>query len=129
MQAAYINMSNSTKILTVAILASLAACVTPNPELIQNAPSAAVPPPSGDTAAPIPDLQEVNLQNIEAKEIPLANNTGSPDEMVCRRERVTGSHMPVRICRTRAQADAEQRGAQEFLRQVGSVQGEGESAE
>lgn len=122
-------MSNSTKILTVAILASLAACVTPNPELIQNAPSAAMPQTDGDATATASGLQEVNLQNIEAKEIPLANNTGSPDEMVCRRERVTGSHMPVRICRTRAQADAEQRGAQEFLRQVGSVQGEGESTE
>ena len=122
-------MSNSTKILTVAILASLAACVTPNPELIQNVPSAAVPPPSGDTAAPIPDSQEVNLQNIEAKEIPLAISVGSPSELICRRERVTGSHMPVRVCRTRAQIDAEQRGAEEFLRQVGSVQGEGESAE
>ena len=122
-------MSNSTKILTVAILASLAACVTPNPELIQNAPSAAMPQTDGDATATASGLQEVNLQNIEAKEIPLANNTGSPDEMVCRRERVTGSHMTVRTCRTRAQADAEQRGAQEFLRQVGSVQGEGESTE
>ena len=122
-------MSNSTKILTVAILASLAACVTPNPELIQNAPSAAMPQTDGDATATASGLQEVNLQNIEAKEIPLANNTGSPDEMVCRRERVTGSHITVRTCRTRAQADAEQRGAQEFLRQVGSVQGEGESTE
>ena len=122
-------MSNSTKILTVVILASLAACVTPNPEPIQNAPSAAMPQTDGDATATASGLQEVNLQNIEAKEIPLANNTGSPDEMVCRRERVTGSHMTVRTCRTRAQADAEQRGAQEFLRQVGSVQGEGESTE
>ena len=122
-------MSNSTKILTVAILASLAACVTPNPEPIQNAPSAAMPPTSGDTTALTPDLQEANLQNIEAKEIPLAISVGSPSEVICRRERVTGSHMPVRICRTRAQMDAEQRGAEEFLRQVGSVQGEGESTE
>ena len=122
-------MSNSTKILTVAMLASLAACVTPNPEPIQNAPSAAMPQSDGDATATASGLQEVNLQNIEAKEIPLANNTGSPDEMVCRRERVTGSHITVRTCRTRAQADAEQRGAQEFLREVGSVQGEGPSTE
>ena len=119
-------MSNSTKILTVAILASLAACVTPNPEPIQNTPSAAA---SGDTATSTPDSQEVNLQNIEAKEIPLAISVGSPSELICRRERVTGSHMPVRVCRTRAQINAEQRGAEEFLRQVGSVQGEGESTE
>ncbi len=122
-------MSNSTKFLTVAILTSLAACATPNPEPTQNTPSAAMSQTDGDTTATESGLQEVNLQNIEAKEIPLASNVGSPDEMVCRRERVTGSHMTVRTCRTRAQADAEQRGAQEFLRQVGSVQGEGQSPE
>jgi len=122
-------MSNSTKIITVAILASLAACVTTNPEPTQNAPNTAMPQTDGDTTATASGLQEVNLENIEAKEMPLASNVGSPDEMICRRERVTGSHMPVRICRTRAQADAEQRGAQEFLRQVGSVQGEGASPE
>ena len=122
-------MSNSTKSLTVAMLASLAACVTPNLEPTQDAPSAAMPQSDGDATATASGLQEVNLQNIEAKEIPLANNTGSPDEMVCRRERVTGSHITVRTCRTRAQADAEQRGAQEFLREVGSVQGEGPSTE
>ncbi len=119
-------MSDSTKILMVAMLASLAACVTPNLEPTQNTPSAAMPQMDGDAAPTASGLQEVNLQNIEAKEVPLAN---APDEMVCRRERVTGSHMTVRTCRTRAQADAERRGAQEFLRQVGSVQGEGESAE
>ena len=117
-------MSSPLGTLIVIVLTTLAACVTLEPEPIQPAPSGAVPTNDGNTAA-----APVELQEVEVKEVTLSNNLSTPGEMICRRERVTGSHLPVRVCKTRAQREAEQRGAQEFMRGVGSVQGEGASEE
>lgn len=39
------------------------------------------------------------------------------DRLVCRSEMPVGSHLPVKTCKTYAQIQAEQRGAQEMLRQ------------
>lgn len=38
---------------------------------------------------------------------------GSPDEMVCRNERVTGQMIPRRVCMTRAEREALRRDAEE----------------
>lgn len=38
---------------------------------------------------------------------------GSPDEMICRNERVTGQMIPRRVCMTRAEREALQRDASE----------------
>jgi len=40
-----------------------------------------------------------------------------PNEMICRRERPTGSHFSRRVCRTRAQLEAEQAATQDLMRQ------------
>ena len=108
----------------VIILTTLAACVAIESEPVQPAPSGAVPTNDGNTAAASAELQEV-----EVKEIALSNNLSTPGEMICRRERVTGSHLPVRVCKTRAQRAVEQRGAQEFMREVGAVQGSDSTSE
>ena len=38
------------------------------------------------------------------------------DRLICKSEMPVGSHLPVKTCRTYAQMEAEQRGAQEFLK-------------
>ena len=45
-----------------------------------------------------------------------ADSEGDPNEVICRRERATGSHFSRRVCRTRAQIAAEQAEAQELMR-------------
>lgn len=40
------------------------------------------------------------------------------DELVCRREQVTGSHFKKTVCRTRAQLEAERRSGQDALGQA-----------
>jgi len=43
-----------------------------------------------------------------------ASDTGKADEqLVCVRERQTGSHIPRKVCRTQAQVDAEREAARE----------------
>lgn len=41
----------------------------------------------------------------------------SADDVICRREVPTGSHLPVRVCRTRAELEAERIESQRMLRE------------
>ena len=43
------------------------------------------------------------------------NNLPASDEVVCRRERHVGSHVPVMICRTRRQMEEDQREAMDAV--------------
>ena len=40
---------------------------------------------------------------------------GSPDELICRNERITGQMIPRRVCMTRAERDALEREADEMF--------------
>jgi hypothetical protein len=43
------------------------------------------------------------------------------DRLICRNQVPVGSHLPVKTCKTYAQIQAEQNGAQEFLRTHGAT--------
>ncbi len=101
--------------------AALTACATSAPEPVQTTPSVA----SAETVINGND-EAVELEELDVQEVPIVANAGSPDELICRTQRVTGSHMPVRVCRTRAQMEEERREAQEILRRTGRL-GENEA--
>lgn len=52
----------------------------------------------------------------------------SPDDVICKRERVTGSHFPQKICRTRAQIEAKREADQKALQRNNSTGFEANSA-
>lgn len=104
--------------------AVLAACATSAPEPAQPTVASASTG-SAETVVNGND-ESVELEEIEVQEVPIVANAGSPDELICRTQRVTGSHMPVRVCRTRAQMEEERREAQEILRRTGRL-GENEA--
>ena len=45
----------------------------------------------------------------------------SPDDVICVREKVTGSHFSQRVCRTREQIEAQRKADQEQLERVNST--------
>lgn len=45
----------------------------------------------------------------------LARNFDPMDDVICTRERTTGSHLPVRVCRTKRQIEEERRAALEAV--------------
>ena len=65
---------------------------------------------SGAAAQPSAEIAQV-------REVAVAASTGSPDDVICRREVRTGSHFSTRVCRTRAEIEATQQESEEFMRQ------------
>ena len=50
--------------------------------------------------------------------VPQAEVPAKKSEVVCRRERVLGTHFKKRVCRTRAQIDEDQKNAQRHAREA-----------
>ncbi len=98
------------KLTVTLLLAFLLACATSAPESTQLVASTVTPATDGNANA-----ASVEPRDIEVKEIPIAQNVGTQNELICRTERVTGSHFPVRVCQTRAQMLTAQEGARDFL--------------
>ena len=72
--------------------------------------------------APDGDAQP-SAEIAELREVAVPESTGSPDDVICRREVRTGSHFATRVCRTRAEIEAAQQESQEFLRERQSLGG------
>jgi len=112
-------MKNSTLVVIVIWVVSMAGCVS-NPTAPTEAVQADAPvtnskevlasgAESVDTAAPSPE-RVAELASAE-----------SPDDVICRREKVTGSHFARKVCRTRAQIEAEREAHQQALQRVNST--------
>ncbi len=50
-----------------------------------------------------------------------ASPENDPDELICRRERETGSKFTTKICRTRAEIDARKARDQEIMNEMGKI--------
>jgi len=75
--------------------------------------AAAVDPSAGATAVPpAPTVAPVSAAPAAAP----GKKAPGPDDKVCWNEEPTGSHLPHRVCATRAERDQMQREAQESLR-------------
>ena len=87
------------------------------------------PAAEGDaSASPAPDgLAEQSTEIAQLREVAAPSGTGSPDDIICRREVRTGSHFSTRVCRTRAEMEAAREDSQEFLRDRQSRSGIGGS--
>jgi len=48
----------------------------------------------------------------------LSTEPVASEELICKRERVTGTHITKKICRTRAQVEAERAAAEDFMRRT-----------
>ena len=54
-------------------------------------------------------------------EVPKVASAGSPDDVICTREKVTGSHFSRKVCRTRGEIEAEREAHQRALDRVNST--------
>ena len=104
-------------IATISLL--IGACASSGPE----APAPAVADSSSSGAAvasdatpttPAGDLKDPNASDMQ--QVASASSEYDPDEIVCRRERETGSKFTVKTCRTRAEIKAREERDQEAMR-------------
>jgi len=91
--------------LLAACVCTLAACAGVEPEV------AATKDAPGAEAVGTEAVADTGVAEAEA--VAAAED---PNEMICRRERATGSHFTRRVCRTRAQLEFEQENAREIMR-------------
>ena len=111
---------------------SIAACASSGPENSTPLPqaqatSASAQPIATDAGSEKPAENGDALEMVDAPAVPVedeaqATTASSRHELVCRRTKVTGSHMVTRICRTRAQIDAEAEASREALDRMRSQQ-------
>lgn len=104
------------RISVVAIAMCLGACASSGPE----APAPAADTAPAPAAAAVPDapgdggIHDLDAPNVEATTAAVADG----DEMVCRREIITGTKMSRKVCRRRADVDAMEEDSQEALRNM-----------
>jgi len=112
------------RILVVVISIFIAACASSGPEApapAVTASSASVDAvaPDSPSAPPAGDLQD--LDEPDTLQTAGASPENDPNELVCRRQRETGSKFSTRICRTRAEIEAREAQDQEILRGMGKI--------
>ncbi len=102
-------------------LLGLAGISISSPALAQSAATAAEPPEEITVRGAKP-LEEYRLE-LEAARLDLVAayneaNSSDQNDIVCRNERVTGTRMPQRVCRSRAQSEAEASASMSWLRSM-----------
>ena len=122
-------MIKQTLIIVISIF--IGACASSGPE----APAPAVTASSASVDAVAPENPSTppagDLQGADAPDTPQivsASPENDPNELICRRERETGSKFTQRICRTRAEIEAREAADQEILREMGKIQTGGSCA-
>jgi hypothetical protein len=109
------------RILVAAISVFIGACASSGPE----APVPAVTTSSASVDAVASDNPSAppagDLQDLATPQTASASPASDPDEIICRRERETGSNFTTRICRTRAEIEAREAQDQEILRGMGKI--------
>lgn len=97
-------MTDAKRIFTLLPAVAIWACAS-GPEEAAPLPTASSAPSASE--AEIAQVREVRAGGLE-----------SPDELICRRETRVGSHLPVRVCQTRAEREAGRRDAQDTMRSL-----------
>ena len=97
--------------LVAATFLGIAACATSGPESPEPAANVENAATNTDTT-PV----EGQLEVVDVPEVPFSTNVPPPeDEIVCRRERPTGTYIARKVCRMRAQIEATRDTAQNTL--------------
>ena len=112
------------RILVTLISIFIGACASSGTEAPVSAVTA--PPASVDVVAPDnpADPPAGVPQDLDASDMPQtasASPENDPDELICRREKETGSKFTTKICRTRAQIEAMEAQAQESMRDMTKI--------
>ena len=97
------------RFLLLATILILSACATPEP-VVESASAS-------DTAVNNSAAESGGVLEVaEVPEVPVAaSSPPSGDEVICRREKRLGSNRTIKICRTRAQMEAERKAGQDTL--------------
>lgn len=74
-------------------------------------------PGAAEAVRPNPDTSATTLPGVTATGVS-APTAPVPPPQICRTERVTGSNLSRRVCRNRAQTEAERAESREMLRRV-----------
>ena len=91
----------------------ITACVTSSPESPDSAAQAGNSVTSSNSTTAADELHVVDVP-----EVPILAKYEKRNERVCRYERETGSHMRIRVCRTRAEIEGTRLATQKVLRQM-----------
>ena len=86
---------------TILMLMCLSACATTASDSVD---------PAAATMAAVAETSETP-ENSKAVTAAVAENSAGKPELICRKERSLGSHIPKKVCRTQAQIDAMERAA------------------
>lgn len=65
-----------------------------------------------------PDSKELHADEAAAARAASAEET---EEVVCGKEAPTGSHVKVKVCRTRTEIEQRRKNDQEFMREIGTT--------
>ena len=117
--------------LEIAISILIGACAssgpeTPAPEVSASSASVDAVAAGNPSAPPAGDPQGEGA--ADTPQIVSASPENDPNELICRRERETGSKFTKRICRTRAEIEAREKADQEMLREMNKIQTGGSCA-
>ncbi len=95
----------------------ITACATSSPQAPEPVANDSDPVKNSDSTKDSAELEVIEVPGVP--EMTISKNNESPYDRICRYERETGSHMQVRICRTRAQIEASCKSGQEAVRAMG----------
>ena len=68
-----------------------------------------------------PDSKEPHAAEAAAAHAALAEEAEETEEVVCGKEAPTGSHVKVKVCRTRTEIERRRENDQEFIREIGTT--------
>lgn len=112
------------RVSVIVISMFIGACASSGPETpapAATASSAGVDAvaPGNSAAPPAGDLKDPDAPGTP--QIAGASPKYDPDELICRRERETGSKFTTKICRTRAEIEARREQDQKIMREAGKI--------
>lgn len=94
--------------MTLAV-AALAGCAAPPPETTNTVPLPAVPAAPAPPAAPLPPSTQASV--MEPAQTALDGN-----EVICRKEKLLGTRIGKRVCKTREQFRLEEESARQMMK-------------
>ena len=99
---------------------------TPAPAVKASSASVEAVAPDNPSNQPAGDLQ--GADTADTPQIVSASTENDPNELICRRERETGSRFSTRICRTRAEIEAREEADRDIMREMGKIRTGGSCA-
>jgi hypothetical protein len=106
--------------LVILAFLGIAACATSGPESPVTTAKVEPPANTGDPAATEGVIDDVDAPKVpKAESLPTSTNASTQSQVVCRRERTTGSHRLTRVCRTRAEINRTREADQDAIRKLG----------